>query len=149
MGCVLCPNYILSEHADASIGVTASELSLNEFGYNSVLVRNPELKDIFVRMIAEEQLLKRSMWENKGKTARRIIEKRIPEKDVMNFGVYMKFGKWQTTTKRIYRKTNQGYIGNIMGLERLYLMQTTKMKIFRNTAVKAMQKANKFLIEMI
>jgi coenzyme F420-reducing hydrogenase beta subunit len=50
------------------------------FGYNSVFVRNRELRDIFNDMAAAGKLLKRPMWENKGTFLRKMAERWIPEK---------------------------------------------------------------------
>ncbi|MFC1591637.1 hypothetical protein ACFL43_03835, partial [Thermodesulfobacteriota bacterium] len=128
--------------------VTASEIKLNEFGYNSVFVRNPELKAVFDRMIAEDKLLRRPMWEGKGRHLRTILEPLLPQHDVMHFRDYVKNGEWRSV-RNIYKRTEPGYTGTIMGMQRLFLMQTTKEKIFRRPALKALEKENKFVTDWI
>jgi len=78
MGCPLCMSTLVSKEADVSIGVTASELKMNEYGYNSVFVRNNQLNSILQDMVKEGRLLKRPMWENKGTNIRRILEPLLP-----------------------------------------------------------------------
>jgi len=147
MGCPLCMSSIVSKEADISIGVTASELKMNEYGYNSIFVRNAELYVILKNMIHEGRLLKRPMWENKGNHIRRILEPLLPQKDVLNFQGYVKTGKWKPI-KNIYDKTESGYTGIIMGTQRLFMMQTIKKNVFLNPARKALELANKFTTDI-
>lgn len=146
-GCPLCMSDIVAKEADISIGVTASELKMNEYGYNSIFVRNSELDTILKQMIRDGRISKRPMWENKGKNIRRIVETVLPNRDVLNFHHYVKTGKWKTL-KNIYDKTESGYTGIIMGLQRLYIMQTIKKKVFYNPARKALADEKKLLTDI-
>jgi len=147
MGCPLCMSSIVSKEADVSIGVTASELKMNEYGYNSIFVRNNQLNSILQDMVKEGRLLKRPMWENKGTNIRRILEPLLPQKDILNFREYVKTGKWKPI-KNIYNKTESGYTGIIMGVQRLYVMQTIKKNVFLNPARKALELENKFVTDI-
>ncbi len=147
LGCPLCMSAIVSKEADISIGVTASELKMNEYGYNSIFIRNNELNYILHNMIKEGRLLKRPMWENKGKNIRRILEPLLPQKDVLNFRGYVKNGKWKPI-KNIYNKTESGYTGIIMGVQRLFMMQTIKNNVFLKPARKALELENKFTTDI-
>jgi len=147
LGCPLCMSAIVSKEADVSIGVTASELAMNEYGYNSVFVRNNQLNSILQDMVKEGRLLKRPMWENKGTNIRRILEPLLPQKDILNFRGYVKTGEWKPI-KNIYNKTESGYTGIIMGIQRLYVMQTIKKNVFFNPARKALELENKFVTDI-
>ncbi|MFC1591145.1 Coenzyme F420 hydrogenase/dehydrogenase, beta subunit C-terminal domain [Thermodesulfobacteriota bacterium] len=142
IGCMVCPSFIVSKMADVSIGVTASETKLTEFGYNSIFVRHPELKDIFNRMASEEKLLKRPMLDSKGKLLRKFVERVIPAKDLMNFEEYVKTGTWNPSDK-LQKGTGSAQSGAILGLQRLLLAQTVKKKLMYGPAVKALQSADK------
>jgi coenzyme F420-reducing hydrogenase beta subunit len=148
IGCNVCQSSIVCKEADVSIGITASELKLNEYGYNSVFVRSPGLDDIFNRMAHEGKLLKRPMWENRGRSLRKSIEEMIPEEDVLNFREYVKTKKWRRN-KDMYEFSSAGYTGKIMGLQRLFLMQTVRRKLFSNPALTALKEANKFVTDKI
>jgi len=146
MGCMVCPSHIVSKTADVSIGVTASETKLKEFGYNSVFVRHPELKDIFNRMASDGKLLKRPMLDNKGKLLRKFVERVIPAKDLMNFEGYVKTGTWNPSEK-LQKGTGSAQSGAILGLQRLLLAQTVKKKLMYNPAIKALQSADKHITD--
>jgi len=146
-GCPLCLSDIVAKEADISIGVTASELKMNEYGYNSIFVRNRELNTILKQMVSDGRILKRPMWENKGKNIRRIVESVLPNRDVLNFRHYIRTGTWKPL-KDIYSKTESGYTGIIMGLQRLYIMQTIKKKVFYNPVREALALENKFLTDI-
>lgn len=153
IGCMICPSFIVSKEADVSIGVTASETKLKEFGYNSVFIRHPELKDIFEKMVKEEKLLRRPMWDNCGKYRRIFAEKFIFEhlafkKDLLGFGNYLKTGKWNCAMSS-YENLQSGKIGKIMGLQRLFLAQTIKRKLMYEHAITALKENGKFLTEII
>ncbi len=148
MGCMVCPSFIVCRQADVSIGVTASEIKLNEFGYNSVFVRNRELKAILEDMVAEGKLLRRPMWENKGTLLRKFIERVFPSKDLMNFSGYVATGTWQPS-EDLYRRSGSVQGGKIMGLQRLYLTQTVKKRMMYEPAVKALKMAGKHITEMV
>jgi hypothetical protein len=139
------------KEADVSIGVTASDNRLQEFGYNSVFIRNPELKGIFEGMVKEEKLLRRPMWDNRGKYMRKFVERVIPGKDVMGFDGFVKRGTW-TISDNMYRSSTSlqsGKSGKIMGLQRLFLTQTVKRKIMYEPALKALKENEKFLTEIL
>jgi len=151
MGCMICPSLIVCKEADVSIGVTASDNRLQEFGYNSVFIRNPELKGIFEGMVKEEKLLRRPMWDNRGKYMRKFVERVIPGKDVMGFDGFVKRGTW-TISDNMYRSSTSlqsGKSGKIMGLQRLFLTQTVKRKIMYEPALKALKENEKFLTEIL
>lgn len=148
MGCMVCPSYIVSRLADVSIGVTASETKLKEFGYNSVFVRHPELKTVFDQMTAEKKLLKRPMLGNKGKLLRKLVERVIPAKDLMNFEEYVRTGNWNPSEK-LQRGTGSAQSGAILGLQRLFLAQTVKKKLMYGPAIKALQQAGKHTTDYI
>ena len=148
MGCNLCRNILLSKEADISIGITASDLKLKEFGYNSVFLRNPDLLPIIDQMVQEKLLLKREMRMNKGKLLRKIAEKMIPTKDVMNQDGFVKNGDWKEGL--IYNSsTKKGYSKKLMGLQRFYLMQAIKEKFFLNPGMIALKNNNKFCTDLI
>ena len=58
------------------------------------MVRNPELDGIFNSMTAEGKLLKRPMWDNRGKYLRKFVERVLPSKDLMNLKGYVATGQW-------------------------------------------------------
>jgi len=148
MGCMVCPSYIVSRLADVSIGVTAAETKLKEFGYNSVFVRHPDLKTVLDRMAAENRLLKRPMLDNKGKLLRKFVEKVIPAKDLMNFEAYVRTGQWNPSEK-LQRGTGSAQSGAILGLQRLFLAQTVKKKLMYGPAVKALERAGKHITDYV
>lgn len=146
MGCSVCPSLIVCKEADVSIGITASEIKRREFGYNSVLLRKPELGEIFDRMVQEQKLYRRPIWKKKGRYLRKVVEKMIPSKDMLNFHDYVLTKKW-VLKKDIYKYATTGYSGMIMGLERLYLMQTIRSKFFNTPALTALSSAGKLFTE--
>jgi len=148
MGCMLCPSTIICKEADISIGVTASDLKLKEFGYNSIFLRNPELSDIMDRMIEEGKILKRPMWENKGPLLRKFVEKMIRPKDLMNFREFVRTGKWNPS-EDLYKRSSSVQGGKIMGLQRLFLAQTVKKNLMYIPASNAVKEAGKHITEMI
>ena len=148
MGCMVCPSFIVCREADVSIGVTASEIRLNEFGYNSVFVRNTELRDIFYVMVQEKKLLRRPMWENKGVLLRKFVDRIMPSKDLMNFRGYVETGAWQPSDD-LYKRSGSVQSGKIMGLQRLYLAQTVKKNMMYKPAHKALKNAGKHVTDFI
>ena len=151
MGCMVCPSFIVCKEADVSIGVTASDNKLNEFGYNSVFVRNPELSKVLKKMIEDGKLLRRPMWETRGKLLRKFVERMIPSKDAIGFADYVRTGSWQTSSDFLKKSSSAqgGRSGKIMGLQRLLLTQTVKRKIMFEPATRALQREGKFLTEVI
>jgi len=151
LGCMVCPSFIVCKEADVSIGVTASDLSLHEFGYNSVFVRNPQLNEVFKDMVKEGKLLRRPMWDNRGTLLRKFVELMIPSKDSIGFKAYVETGRWQPSEKLLKSSSSAqgGESGKIMGLQRLFLTQTVKRKIMYQPAVKALQEGGKFLTETL
>jgi coenzyme F420-reducing hydrogenase beta subunit len=148
IGCSVCPSFIVCKEADVSIGVTASERSLKEYGYNSVFVRHPELREAFVEMVREGRLMRRPMWENRGRWLRPFVERMIPEKDVLNQQHYVATGSWDSK-QDLYQHTGGGFSSKIMGLQRLFLLQTVKRKFFFNPAVEALKSNRKFYTDFI
>lgn len=148
MGCMLCPSLIVCKQADISIGITASEHNLHEFGYNSVFVRNPELDTIIADMVRERKLLKRPLLENKGRYLRMLLERMFPRRDVINIHGYVATRKWHPE-KNIYQPTSPGYTGRIIGLQRLFLWQTLKKNFFFSHSVEALHKVQKFTTDVI
>jgi len=148
LGCSACPSFIVCKEADVSIGVTASERSLKEYGYNSVFVRHPELEDVFEAMVKEGRLLRRPMWEKRGRWLRPFVERMIPEKDVLNQQHYVATGSWDRK-QDLYQHTGGGFSSKIMGLQRLFLLQTVKRKFFFNPAVTALRANQKFYTDFI
>ena len=148
MGCMVCPSFIVCKEADVSIGITASELKLKEFGYNSVMVRNPELDGIFNSMAAEGKLLKRPMWDNRGKYLRKFVERVLPSKDLMNLKGYVATGQWNPS-QDLFKSASSAHSPRIMGLQRLFLAQTVKRKMMFEPAVKALKASNKLSTEML
>jgi coenzyme F420-reducing hydrogenase beta subunit len=149
MGCMVCPSFILSKEADVSIGLTASEIKHTEYGYNSVFVRHPDLHAVFERMVNEKKLLRRPMWEKHRPRLRKLVEYMFPRRDHINFSHYVTTGQWKQRQSNLYQPVSQGYKGTIMGLERLFLLQTAKKKIFYNHAIKALRDSGKHLPETI
>jgi hypothetical protein len=58
-------------------------------------------------------------------------------------------GKWKPRQSNLYQPASHGFKGTIMGLERLFLMQTAKKKLFYNHATKALRDSGKHLTEAI
>ena len=148
MGCMVCPSFIVCKEADVSIGITASELKVSEFGYNSVMVRNPELGAIFSAMAAEGKLLKRPMWDNRGTYMRKFVEWVLPSKDLMNMSGYVATGKWNPS-EDLFKSASSAHNTRIMGLQRLFLAQTVKRKMMFEPAMKALKKGNKLYTDII
>jgi coenzyme F420-reducing hydrogenase beta subunit len=148
MGCMACPSLIVCKEADVSIGVTASEIKLNEYGYNSVMVRNPELNGIFNSMISEGKLLKRPMWDNRGFLLRKFVERVIPGKDLMNIRGYVAHKTWNPP-EDLFKSAGSAYSSRILGLQRLFLTQTVKRKIMFEPAIKALKACQKHYTENI
>jgi len=148
MGCMVCPSFIVCKEADASIGITASELKVNEFGYNSVFVRNPELGALFNAMAAEGKLLKRPMWDNRGTLMRKFVERVLPSKDLMNLNGYVATGTWDPSAD-LFKSAGSAHSTRIMGLQRLFLAQTVKRKMMFEPAMKALKQNNKHYTEDI
>ena len=150
MGCMVCPSFIVCKEADVSIGVTASDNKLNEFGYNSVFVRNRELSGVMKKMVQEGKLLRRPMWENRGRLLRKFVERMIPSKDAIGIAEYVRTGSWQHSADTLKKSSSAqgGRSGRIMGLQRLLLTQTVKRKIMYEPAISALKNAGKFLTDM-
>jgi coenzyme F420-reducing hydrogenase beta subunit len=146
MGCMVCPSFIVSKEADASIGITASETTVSEFGYNSVFVRNPELSSILNAMAAEGKLLKRPMWDNRGALMRKVVERVLPSKDLMNMDGYVATGAWNPSAD-LFKSASSAHSTRIMGLQRLFLAQTVKRKMMFEPAMKALKRHNKHYTE--
>ena len=142
MGCMVCPSFIVCKEADVSIGVTASDIRLQEFGYNSVFVRTTELRNLFHDMVLDGKLLRRPMWDNKGSLLRKFVEWVIPSKDVIGFSTYVGKGKW-SPSKDVYGSSSSTHSGKVMGLQRLFLTQTVKRKVMYTPALKALKEAGK------
>jgi coenzyme F420-reducing hydrogenase beta subunit len=148
MGCMVCPSFIVCKEADVSIGVTASDIKLQEFGYNSIFVRDSELNEIFKNMVKEGKLLRRPMWDNRGKYLRKFVERVLPSKDLMGFRGYVETGKWNPS-KDIYSSSSSTHSGRVMGLQRLFLAQTVKRKIMFTPALNALREAGKFYTDTL
>jgi coenzyme F420-reducing hydrogenase beta subunit len=148
LGCMVCPSFIVCKQADVSIGVTASETKLNEFGYNSVMVRSPGLSAVFSDMEKEQTLLKRPMWDNRGTLLRKFVERVLPSKDLMNFAEYVRTGSWKPHDD-LYKRSESVQGGKILGLQRLLVAQTVKRKMMHEPAVRALQKEGKHYPDMI
>ena len=142
MGCMVCPSFIVCKEADVSIGVTASDVRLQEFGYNSVFVRTTELRNLFHDMVLDGKLLRREMWDSKGSLLRKFVEWVIPSKDVIGFSTYVEKGKW-SPSEDAYGSSSSTHSGKVMGLQRLFLTQTVKRKVMYKPALKALKDAEK------
>jgi len=151
MGCMVCPSFIVCKEADVSIGVTASDNRLNEFGYNSVFVRSRGLSRVLKKMTEDGKLLRRPMWENRGRLLRKFVERMIPSKDAIGFADYVRTGSWQTSGDSLKKSSSAqgGRSGKIMGLQRLLLTQTVKRKIMFEPATRALQNEGKFMTDVI
>lgn len=150
MGCMVCPSFIVCKEADVSIGVTASDNKLNEFGYNSVFVRSRELSGVMKKMVQEGKLLRRPMWENRGRLLRKFVERMIPSKDAIGIADYVRTGSWHHSAESLKKSASAqgGNSGKIMGLQRLLLTQTVKRKIMYEPATSALKNAGKFLTDI-
>ncbi|MDX1778420.1 MAG: Coenzyme F420 hydrogenase/dehydrogenase, beta subunit C-terminal domain [Thermodesulfobacteriota bacterium] len=142
MGCMVCPSFIVCKEADVSIGVTASDIRLQEFGYNSVFVRTTELRNLFHDMVLDGKLLRRPMWDNKGSLLRKFVEWVIPSKDIIGFSTYVEKGRW-SPSKDVYGSSSSTHSGKVMGLQRLFLTQTVKRKVMYTPALKALKEGGK------
>ena len=141
MGCMVCPSFIVCKEADVSIGVTASDIRLQEFGYNSVFVRTTELRNVFHDMVLDGKLFRRKMWDNKGTLLRKFVERVIPGRDLLGFRTYLETGTWSPSND--IDGASPSHSGKIMGLQRLFLMQTVKRKVMYQPALKALREAGK------
>ena len=144
-GCLVCPNFIVNKHADTSVGVCAGEPSVEDefkFGWNSVVLRNPELKKIVDEMIFAKKLEKRPIFKGYGRMKRICLEKFTPSIDVIGVKNYLETGEWVP----IDRSKAKGYRGTgILGVERFFFCQTVKKKMFYEGPVKALRKAGAYL----
>ena len=141
MGCMVCPSFIVCKEADVSIGVTASDIRLQEFGYNSVFVRTTELRNVFHDMVLDGKLFRRKMWDNKGTLLRKFVERVIPGRDLLGFRTYLETGTWSPSND--IDGASPSHSGKIMGLQRLFLMQTVKRKVMYTPALKALKETGK------
>jgi len=148
MGCMVCPSFIVCKEADVSIGITAGETKLREFGYNSIFVRNPEIADALNAMADKGMLLKRPMCLSKAKLVRKFVEKVIPTKDMLGFKGYIETGTWNPSDD-IFKRGGSAQSGKIYGLQRLLLAQTVKKNIMYTPARKALQAAGKHVPEYL
>jgi hypothetical protein len=99
-------------------------------------------------MESEGTLLRRPMWETRGRLLRPFVERMIPEKDVLNQNHYVATGSWDQS-QNLYQHTGGGFSSRIMGLQRLFLLQTIKRKFFFDPAVKALRSNHKFTTDFI
>jgi coenzyme F420-reducing hydrogenase beta subunit len=142
-GCLACLHFMVSKHADASVGVCAGETSVKEFGWNSVVIRNLELKKIVDEMVVAKKLEKRPILRGHGEKKRRRIEKFIPTMEVMGVKNYLETGKWVSSTEMRGMRGSHGT--EILGLERLFLTQTIRKKLFYDAPVRALREAGAYL----
>lgn len=147
-GCLVCNDLITSKHADASIGFFGAEVSEKEFGWNLVSIMNPELKEIVDEMVIANTLERRPVLRGYGRNIRIplewIIQKWMPDRDVMGVDHYMETGKWlyPKTLKKIKGPRRGTYM---LGLELLFLTQTIRKKLFFDGPVKKLKKAGAYL----
>jgi coenzyme F420-reducing hydrogenase beta subunit len=142
-GCFLCPDFVVSRFADASIGVTAGCVKALEFGYNSVIVRNPELKKVFDDMVQNGEYRRRPILEGHGKNIRVSIERIIPTLDVLGAAEYFKTGNWHIHDW-MKQSEQHAYGTGIIGLERLFFAQKIKKKLFFDGPLKEFKKIEAF-----
>jgi coenzyme F420-reducing hydrogenase beta subunit len=146
-GCLVCNNLIVSRHADASVGFFGAETGVKEFGWNTVSIMDPGLKEIVDKMVAEEKLARKPILRNCGRTLRKVIEVLMqglmPAKDFMGVSNYLKTGEWHYpgTMKKIKGPRRGTYI---LGLELFYLAQTFRKKMFYDGTLKALRKAGAY-----
>ena len=102
-------------------------------------------------MTEDGKLLRRPMWENRGRLLRKFVERMIPSKDAIGFADYVRTGSWQTSSDSLKKSSSAqgGRSGKIMGLQRLLLTQTVKRKIMFEPATRALQNEDKFLTEVL
>ena len=146
-GCLVCNNMIVSRHADASVGFFGAETGVKEFGWNTVSIMDPRLKEIVDKMVAEEKLVRKPILRNYGRTLRKAIEVLMqglmPAKDFMGVSNYLKTGEWYypETMKKIKGPRRGTYI---LGLELFYLAQTFRKKMFYDGTLKVLRKAGAY-----
>jgi coenzyme F420-reducing hydrogenase beta subunit len=142
-GCLLCNSLIVSKQADASIGFFGAETGVKEVGWNTVVIMNPELKNITDRMVAAGKLARKPVLRGYGRALRKIIEKLMPSIDVMGVKGYLQTRTWRYPRQlRFARGPRKTYV---LGLELLYLGQTIRRKIFTEGPLKALQKAGAYI----
>ncbi len=146
-GCLVCNNMIVSRHADASIGFFGAETGVKEFGWNTVAIMDPGLKEIVDKMVAEERLVRKPILRNYGRTLRKALEVLmrglVPARDFMGVSNYLKTGEWYypATLKKIKGPRRGTYI---LGLELFYLAQTLRKKMFYDGTLRALCKADAY-----
>jgi len=143
MGCNVCPSLLVCKEADASIGMVASEIRKNEFGYNFVTVRNTELQQIFQHMVETKRLLRRPMLDGKGRLIRLIAERAIPVKDILHQREFVQRGEWIKKASNPYAHSTPGFSKKIMGLQRFLFFQIIKDRLFRQPAYNALREGGK------
>jgi coenzyme F420-reducing hydrogenase beta subunit len=146
-GCLVCNNMIVSKHADASIGFFGAETGVKEFGWNTVSIMDPTLKEIVENMVAEKKLERKPILRDYGRALRKTLEVLMrcfmPAKDFMGVGHYLETGEWYYpgTMKKMKGPRRGTYI---FGLELFYLAQTFRKKMFYDGTLKALRKADTY-----
>ena len=146
-GCLVCNNSIVSKHADASIGFFGAETGVRELGWNSVVIRNSELKKIVDEMVTAKKLKKKPILRGYGRQMRIVLELLIqrfmPARDVMGVEHYLKTGKWlYPGALRKMRGPRRGTY--ILGLELFFLAQTIRKKMFYDGPIKTLKKTGAY-----
>ena len=89
---------IVSKHADASIGFFGAETGVKEFGWNTVSIMDPALKEIVDTMVTEKKLERKPIVRNHGRALRKTLEVLMrglmPAKDFMGVSHYLQTGEW-------------------------------------------------------
>ena len=146
-GCLLCDDSIVSSHADASIGFFGAETGEREFGWNSLVIMNGELKTIIDEMVSMKKLERKPMLKGYGRVIRKVVEwcmrTLMPPLDVMGVARYLRTGAW-TYPKVLKRMRGPRRGTYILGLELLFLAQTLRRKIFFEGALRALKKAGAY-----
>jgi hypothetical protein len=99
-------------------------------------------------MAAEKRLLKRPMWDTRGTYIRKVVERVLPSRDLMNMSGYVATGRW-TPSEDLFKSAPSAHSTRIMGLQRLFLAQTVKRKMMFEPAVKALRQHNKLYTDII
>jgi hypothetical protein len=111
-----------------------------EFGWNSVVVMDPQLQKIFADMAAEGMIEQRPLMRGRGRMVRTAAEWLLnrfwPARDVWGIGQYLATGQWQYPSG--LRRLKGPRRPLIRGLELVYLAQTIRQKIFYEPTIRAL-----------
>lgn len=139
-GCLICESRMVSREADVSIGMFGADCEDGDFGWNSVVVMNPELQKIFDLMVSEGILGRKPLLQNSGTVLRKTAEWAMnmfwPVRDIWGVEHYLATGEWLYPSGLKKLKGTRRAL--IRGKELIYLAQTIRHKIFYEPTIKSL-----------